>query len=143
MDYCIANLLYHTNRELGYREVKKIIESSHYLNKSISRDVYDYHIKKMREREELLQKNEKLRLGQKNPLRLSNKTKDEIRLGIYNINTIKNNRYFLQSEFTENEKRKFAYQFLLFTMAQPNNVILVRDNDGITKILLKKIHWIT
>ena len=91
----------------------------------------------MREREELFPKNEKLRLGQKNPLRLSNKTKDEIRLGIYNINTIKKNHYFSQSEFTENEKRKFAYQFLLYTIAQSHSVILVRDN-GIIKVSLKK-----
>lgn len=128
----------HTKVELGYREVKKIIESSQYLGKTISRDVYDYHIKKMRRRKELLPKNEKLRRGQKNPLRLSNKTIEEIRLGIYNINTIKNNRYFSQLEFTENEKRKFAYQFLFYTMAQPYNVILIRDNDGITKVSLKK-----
>ncbi len=130
--------MYQTNKDLGYREVKRIIESPHYLNKTISRDVYDYHIKKMKEREELLPKNKKLNRGQKNPLKLSNKTIEEIRLGIYNINTINKNHYFSQSEFTENEKRKFAYQFLLYSMAQPNNVILVRDNDGIIKVSLKK-----
>ena len=139
IDYSIATLLSKTTKELGYREVKKLIESSDYLGKFISRDVYNYHIKKMRERGELLPSTKNLKRGQKNPLKLDDKTEQEIKLKIYDIKSIESNHEFLKQKFTKEQIRKFAYQFLFFALDSEYYFHISTYESGVRKLSVKKI----
>lgn len=85
-DYAIIYALLRY-KSLGYRELKEKIEEKEFLNlnKKISTDVFNYHIKKLKENKYIKQNIVKLVRGKKTPYSLTRITKKEIELGIFQI----------------------------------------------------------
>lgn len=83
-DYAIVYALFKYN-SLGHRELNEKIESKEFLNKEISTEVFDYHIKKMKENKYIKQNIAKWIRGKKTPYSLTRITKKEMELGIFQI----------------------------------------------------------
>ena len=85
-DYAIVYALLRY-KYLGYRELKEKIEGQEFLNlnKEISTDVFNYHIKKLKENKYIKRNIVNWIRGKKIPYSLTRMTKKEIELGIFQI----------------------------------------------------------
>jgi hypothetical protein len=92
----------------------------------------------MRKRNELVEKDEIIKKGKKNPLKLTQKTKQEIALGIYNAKIITQRHRLFRKELTEEENRRFSYQFLFYAIVPPYNNIAIQ-HSGIRIFSFKKM----
>jgi hypothetical protein len=80
IDHAIAYALY-KYKALGYRRLKRVIESEEFLNNGISPGIFDAHIKRMRKYSYIASENsENWKRGQRLPLCLTFQTRQDIRL---------------------------------------------------------------
>jgi hypothetical protein len=86
IDYAIA-LSLHRYNTLTYNELKRTIESKEYLNRSLSRDTFYYHINKMLKGEYIYAKNmQSWKRGKKKSFFLDLSTEEQIKLNALVIN---------------------------------------------------------
>lgn len=112
-DHCIAKALF-KYEQLGHRELKEKIESQEYLNKTISPDTFNYHLKRMKKHGYIKQKKSKLwKRGQTTPFCLTRRTKQEIELDILQISYSddNNNKDHPKTSFSKLNKQKLKKQY--------------------------------
>lgn len=111
-DYSIAKALF-KYVQLGHRKLKTKIESQEYLNKNISPDTFNYHLKMMKRYDYIKQKKDKLwKRGQTTPFCLTRRAKKEIELGIFQISyTNNNNKDHSETSFSKLKRQKLKKQY--------------------------------
>ena len=75
------SLLKYESKNISKRRLKQIIESSSYLRRRLGNRLYEFHIQRLLDEGYIFEKKEEWKRGKKLPLFLSNRTRQQLRLG--------------------------------------------------------------
>ncbi len=106
IDTAICEALLKYDNNMSRRKLKWIVESKDYLGKTISIKIFQYHIQKLLNAGYIFHKKEEWKRGKKLPLYLSNKTREQLRLGNLNIEFKEEHSTLLNSYKKLKKRRK-------------------------------------
>jgi hypothetical protein len=126
IDTAICNALLKYDSKISIRKLKWIVESNEYLGKTIPIKIFQYHIQKLLNAGYIFHKNEEWKRGKKLPLFLSNKTREQLRLGNLNIEfkeehsnllnsykKLKKHHKSIENRFKSELKRNMIYYIIM------------------------------
>lgn len=97
IDIVICKSLLKYGSNISIRKLKWIVESKEYLKRTISSKIFQYHIQKLLKAGYIFHEKEEWKQGKKLTLFLSNRTRQQLRLGNFNIEFDEENFSLLSS----------------------------------------------
>lgn len=124
------SLVKYENANISRRKLKQIIESRNHLGRKLGTRLYEFHVHRLLDEGYLFEKKEKWTRGKKLPLFLSNRTREQLRLGNLKIEfkekysrllnsykKLKKRHKLIEDRFKNEDKRNWIYYIIMCVLS--------------------------